>query len=63
MKYAFLFRRAWIIGMNNEPSARLARHFFLLNRNIERLINSQLAIVGPCPLNELEKYMANIDLV
>lgn len=33
------------MGMNNEPSARLGRQFFLLNRNIERLINTQLAIV------------------
>lgn len=48
LKYAFLFRRAWIMGMNNEPSARIGRQFFLLNRNIERLINTQLAIVRFC---------------
>lgn len=46
LKYAFLFRRAWIIGMNNEPTARIGRQLYLLNRNIERLINAQLAIVG-----------------
>lgn len=40
--------------MNNESSARITRQFFLLNRNIERLINSQLSIVGVCPLDELE---------
>jgi hypothetical protein len=50
LKYAFLFRRAWIVGMNNEPSARLGRQFFLVNRNIERLINTQLAIVRTCRL-------------
>lgn len=51
------------MGMNNEPSVRIARQFFLLNRNIERLINSQLAIVGPCPLNELENIWLIFDLV
>lgn len=52
LKFAFLFRRAWIVGMNNEPSARIGRQFFLINRNIERLINTQLATVRVFCLRE-----------
>ncbi|KUL86318.1 hypothetical protein ZTR_08609 [Talaromyces verruculosus] len=59
LKYAFLFRRAWIMGMNNEPSARFGRQFFLLNRNNERLINTQLAIRNEPPVAPIEEVFGD----